>query len=204
MDTHLTFKEHHNRRMMKARAAHARLRALMNLHGIVPDQVQAVEIACIQTVALTASEHWWDRQEIGTRVDVYLLLYRQARSTLDTLPMMPMGALMRESGLTPWPEALHTSQERFTPRLASVCEGSKLKAVYVHLSSGAQICRVIAKKYEGGREAETMLWPNHHEVPAIKKVMLSAKTTAKREAIRWARDREGYHGVRVCMWWTDG
>ena len=36
MDAHLTFKEHHNRCMKKARAAEARLRTLTKTYGVVP------------------------------------------------------------------------------------------------------------------------------------------------------------------------
>ena len=58
MDAHLTFKEHHNRFLKKARAAEARLCTLTRMHGIVPERVRAVQIACIQAVALYGSELW--------------------------------------------------------------------------------------------------------------------------------------------------
>jgi hypothetical protein len=51
MDAHLTFKNHHNRCMKKARAPQARLRLLTKIHGIIPDRVRAVQMACIQAVA---------------------------------------------------------------------------------------------------------------------------------------------------------
>jgi hypothetical protein len=73
---------------------------------------------------------------------------RQARSILGALPTTPMGALMRESGLTPAPVALDTRQQRFTARLTCMCEGSKLSAVHDHPISGPPICRVITKKPE--------------------------------------------------------
>jgi len=56
MDAHLTFKEHHNRCMKLARAAEARLRVLKKMHGIIPDRVRAVQIACVQAVALYGSD----------------------------------------------------------------------------------------------------------------------------------------------------
>ena len=52
MHTHLTFQEHHNRCMKKARAAAARLGVITTMHGIIPERVRAVQIACIQAVAL--------------------------------------------------------------------------------------------------------------------------------------------------------
>jgi len=120
------------------------------------------------------------------------------------LPTTPMGALMRESGLTPAPVALDTRQQQFTARLASACEGSKLKAVHNHPTSGAPICREITKVHERGREVEIMRWPYTDKVPAVKTVILSEDTAAKREAIRWAREREAEVGAGVWMWWTDG
>jgi len=63
MDSHLTLKEHHNRCMPKARSAEARLRSLNKKHGIVPDSIRAVQIACVQAVALYRSELWWDPSE---------------------------------------------------------------------------------------------------------------------------------------------
>ena len=65
MDAHLTFKEHHNSCMKRARAAAARVSVLTKLHGIIPQQVRAVQIACIQAVALYASELWLYPGEIG-------------------------------------------------------------------------------------------------------------------------------------------
>ena len=204
MYAHLTFKEHHNRCMRKARAAEARQGALTRMHGIIPEPVRAVQIACVQAVALYGSELWWDPREIGRREDLQLLLNWQPRSTLGALPTTPMGALMRESGLTPTPVALNTRQQQFTARLASACEGSKLTAVYDHPTSGTPICRVITKEHERGWEAETMHWPNPDKEPAVKTVILSEDTAAKREVIRWARESEAKVGAGVWMWWTDG
>jgi len=111
---------------------------------------------------------------------------------------------MGESGLTPVRVALDGKQQRFTARLASACEGSKLKAVHHHPTSGAPICRVITKQHEQGWEVETMHWPNPDEEPAIMMVILSEDTAAKREAICWAREREAKVAAGVWMWWTDG
>ena len=81
------------------------------------------------------------------------MIDRQARSTLCALRMTPMGALTRQSVLTPVPVALDARQQRFTARLASACEGSKVNAVHNHLTSGAPTCIVITKEHERGREA---------------------------------------------------
>jgi hypothetical protein len=65
MDAHLTFKEHHNRCIKKARAAEAGQRVLTRMHTIVPERVWAVQIACVKAVALYGSELWWDTKHIG-------------------------------------------------------------------------------------------------------------------------------------------
>jgi hypothetical protein len=108
MDAHLTFKEHHNQCMKMARAVEARLRVLTKMHVIIPERVRAVLTACVQAIALYGSELWWDPREIGRQEDLQLPLNQQARSTLGALPTTPMGAVLRESGLTPPPVALES------------------------------------------------------------------------------------------------
>jgi len=76
MDAHLTFKEHHNRCMKKARAPEARLWSLTKTYGIVPECVRAVQVACVQAVALYGSELWWDPKEVGRQDDLQLLQNR--------------------------------------------------------------------------------------------------------------------------------
>jgi len=58
INAHLTLKEHLNRCMKKARAAEARLQTLTKTYGVVPQSVRAVQIACVQAVALYGSELW--------------------------------------------------------------------------------------------------------------------------------------------------
>jgi len=103
----------------------ARLRTLTKTHGVVPESVRAVQGACVQAVTLDGSELWCDTSDVGRRDDLQLLLNRQARSILGTLPTTPRGALMRESGLTPAPVMLDSRQQQFEARLANACS-SKL------------------------------------------------------------------------------
>jgi hypothetical protein len=140
MDANLTFKEHHNRYMKKARAAEARLQSFTKTYGIVPACVRAVQVASVQAVALYGSELWWDPKEVGRRGGLQRLLNCQARSILGTLPTTSKSVQMRESGLTLAPVALDTRQQRFAARLASACEGSTLKELYNHPTSGTPIC----------------------------------------------------------------
>jgi hypothetical protein len=65
MDANLTFKEHYNRCMKQARRAEGPLRVLTRMHGIVPERLRAIQIPCVQAVALYCSELWWDPKEIG-------------------------------------------------------------------------------------------------------------------------------------------
>jgi len=100
MDTHLTFEEHHNRCMKKARAAEPRLRLLTEVYGVVPGSIRAVQVPCVQAVAHYVSELWLGPWEVGRRDDLQLLLNRQSRSILGTVPTTRGGALMREPVLT--------------------------------------------------------------------------------------------------------
>jgi hypothetical protein len=111
---------------------------------------------------------------------------------------------MRDAGLTSAPVALDYRQQRFTTRLANACEGLKLKEVHDHPTASVRICKVIRKDHERGREAETMCWPSPDEEPAVKMVILSHKTAAKREGRRLARERVTKVGAEVRMWWTNG
>ena len=74
MVAHLMFKEHHNRCLMKACIVEARLRTLTKPYVVVPESVRAIQVACIQVVALYGSELWWDPKEVGRRDDLQLLL----------------------------------------------------------------------------------------------------------------------------------
>jgi len=150
MDAHLTFKEHHNRCLKKARAAEARLRTLTKMHGIVPEWVRAIQIACIQAVAQYGSEIWWDPKATSRREDLQLLFSWQARSTLGALPMTPLSAVMRDSGLTPVPVVMDSRQQQYLARLANACEGTKLKEMYHYPIPGATICRIIKKEHDRG------------------------------------------------------
>jgi len=121
MDTHMTFKEHYNRCVKKARAAEARLRILTQTYGVVPDSVLAIQVVWFQGVALYANDLWWYHKEVGRRDNLQLLLNQQARSVLGAMPTTPRGSLMRESWLTPTPVILDSRQHQFAARLANTC-----------------------------------------------------------------------------------
>jgi ribonuclease HI len=202
MDAHLTFKEHHNRCMKKARAAEARLRTLTKTYGVVPESVRAVKGACVQAVALYGSELWWDPKDVGRGDSLQLLLNRQARSVLGALPTTPRGALMRESGLTPAPVIVDSRQQRFAARLANECS-SKLKDLHEDPLSGKPIYRVVETEHVYGQTTNGMSWPAPGEEPVVKTITLDDKCTAKSAAQRWATEKEAKPGAGVWMWWTD-
>ena len=177
MDTHLTLKEHHNRCMKNVRAAEARLRTLTKTYGVVPERVRAIQVACVQAVALYGSELWWDPNEPGRRDDLQLLLNRQARSILDALPTTPRGALIRDSGLTPVPGILESSQQRFAARLANTC-CNKLRKLHQHpCSPSAKNISVRAEWFrQSGRApsepSETPRWGINPRPASIPRVAL--------------------------------
>ena len=74
MDAHLTSKEHHNRWMKNIRAADARLCTLTKTYRVVPESVSAIQVACVQAVALDVSELCCDPKEAGRQDDIQLLL----------------------------------------------------------------------------------------------------------------------------------
>jgi len=124
MDARLTFKEHHNRCMKKAKAAKAILRTLTMTYGVLPERVTAVQIACIEAVTLYGCELWCDPIDVGRQDDLQLLQYQQSRSILGTLPTTPWGALIKESGITPVPVILDSRLQRFTARLTNACRNN--------------------------------------------------------------------------------
>ena len=200
MDVHRTVKKHHNRCMKKLTASKARLRSLTGAQGIVPPCVRAVQVACIQAVALYRSKLWCDLNKGSWRDDLQLLLNQQARSTWGALPTTLRGTLMRDSGLTPVAVALDASQQRFVSRLASTCEGSKAKELYDCPTPGALVGRVAAIEHARSRRTEMMCWPDPGEKRAVKPIILEDDAAAKRAAELWERRKESKAGSSTWTW----
>jgi len=157
VDAHLTFMEHHNQCTKKARAGEARIWSLPKTYDVVPESVMTVQVPCVQAVAIYGSELWCDPREVGRRHDLQLLLNRQARFILGTLPKTPQGAQKRESGLTPVPVILDSTQQQFAARIENPCS-SKLNKLHKDPSSGAPIRRAVRKDHEHGRTTEGINW----------------------------------------------
>jgi len=202
MDAHLTFEEQHNGCMKQARAADARLRTLTKTYSVVPESVRAVQVACVQAVALYGSDLWWDPSEVGRRDNLQLLLNRHAKSILGVLLTTPQGALMRKSGLTPAPVILDSRQQRFAAGLANA-RSSKLKELYYNPCSGAPICKVIRKEHEHCRTTEGTDWPPPGKESVVRTTILDDTTPAQNAAQRWPREKEAKIGAGVWMWWRD-
>jgi len=169
--------------MKKARAAEVRLRSLTKTYGVVPVRVQAVDVACVNAVALYGSELWGNPRAVVRRDDLQLLLNRQARSILGTLLTTPQGALMRESGRTPVPMTLDSRQQQFAARLENACT-TEVKELHSNPSSGAPICRVVRKTHEHGWTIEGMNWPTPGGEPEVRTTILDDTTPAKSAAQR--------------------
>jgi len=110
---------------------------------------------------------------------------------------------MRESGLTPVPVILDSSQQQFAARLGNACS-TRLKVLHSNLSSGAPICRVVRKQHEHGWTTEGINWPTPGGVPEVKTTILDDTPAAKSAAQCWAREKEAKIAAGVWMRWTDG
>jgi len=180
MDTHLTFKEYHNRCIKKVKSADVQLQSLTGEHGILPPCMRAVQVACVQAITLYKSEVWWDPKEGSRRDDLQLLLNRKARSTLRPLLTTLTGTLMRDSRLTLAVVAIDARQQLCVSRLASPCEGWKWKELYHYSTPGAPVGRVAAIEHARGRTAETMCWADPGENPAVESIILEDNAATKK------------------------
>jgi len=203
MDMHLMVNEHHNRFMKKARAAKGRLRTLTQTYRVVPESVMAIQVACVQAVALYASDLWWDPSQSRRRHDLQLLLNQPARSFLGALPKTPRRAQMRDSGLTPTAVLFEPRQQHSAARLANACS-NKLRELHQNPSSGTPVCRAVMKELKHGQMTEGMslLAPGKESV--VRTVILDDATAANRAAQLWAREQEAKLGAGVWIWWTGG
>jgi hypothetical protein len=86
VDTHLTLKDHHNKMMSKAYCAEARIGSLRGMFGLSPENVQKIQVAAVQAVALYGAKLWWDEtKNIGRTTDLQKLVNRQSRSLQECL-----------------------------------------------------------------------------------------------------------------------
>jgi len=203
IEAHLTFTEHHNRCMKKARAAEARHRTLTKTNRVVPESVRAVQVACVQVVALYGSELWWDPKEVGRRDDLQLLFNRQARSIMGSLPKTARGTTMREWGLTHVLVILDRRQQWLAARLANACSSTR-RELHKDPPSGTPISWVVETEHEHSWTSKVMSSPAPGKEPVIKTTTLEDTSIAQSAAQCWAREKEAKVGAGVWMWFTDG
>jgi len=202
MDAHLTFKQNHNRWMKTAWAEEARLRTPTKTYGLVCMSVRAIQVASVQAVARDGSELCWHPREVGRRDNLQLLFNQQARSILGELPTTPLGALMRESGLTQAAVILDSRHQPFAAR-QEYAWSSNLKEVHKNPSSGAPRCGAVRKEHVLGRTTEGMTWLAPGKEPVIRTTILEDTTAAKSAVQPWAGEKEAKIGAGVRMMWTD-
>jgi len=172
------------------------------LYDGVPESLSAVQILCIEVVALYGSEHRWDSKEVGRQDDLQLLQNRQARSIMGVLLTTSQAALMRESGTTPSPVMLVSWQQRFTARLASTCS-SNHKLLHHVLSSGVPICKAFREEHQHGRTTKGTDLPPLNEESLVRTNLLDDTTPGKTATQWWAREIETKVGAGFRMWWID-
>ncbi|KAI0999672.1 hypothetical protein K3495_g8523 [Podosphaera aphanis] len=63
LDSALSFREHKDTYLQKARRAEARLKAVTNRKGLEPGLVWKIQVAAVQSVALYGAELWWRNQK---------------------------------------------------------------------------------------------------------------------------------------------
>jgi hypothetical protein len=174
MDGYLTFKKRHIRWRKKARAAEAKLRTFTTTYGAVPESIRAIQVECVQAVALYGSKLWWDPQEIGRRGNLQLLLNRQASTILGMELMTPTGALKRDSGLPPTPVILDSRQQRSAVRLTNACS-SNLVQLHKDPLSGAPLCQEVDNEDKHSWTTEAVSWPAPGEEQVVRTIILDDK-----------------------------
>jgi hypothetical protein len=97
--------------MNNARAAEAQLRIVTRVLGNVRECVRAIQIVCVQAVAIYGRKVWWDSKKIGRQQDLQLLQTRHVSSIMVNLPTTQLGPLTRYYGLAPKPVALDSRQQ---------------------------------------------------------------------------------------------
>jgi hypothetical protein len=91
MDRQLMIKKHHNRCMLMAKAAKARLQILIKTFDVIPVSMRAIYIAWIQVIKTYVCALWYDPKDVERQYHLQLLLNQQARSMISRLPTQHKG-----------------------------------------------------------------------------------------------------------------
>jgi len=100
LDPQLRLTTNRRKCIQRAKAASARLKGLVGQNGIPPSSARNLQTAIIQSTMIYASELTWTGKGPMER-EYQLAINQMARNTLGCLPSIPLGALIRESNLTP-------------------------------------------------------------------------------------------------------
>ena len=127
LDSQLTLKRHHARRMKDGKNALTRLQRLTGQLGLSPANCRKVMTACIQSVPMFGAVLWWKgdlaKRTQGRADEIQLLVNQEARATTGLFWMTNLGALSVESGLRTASTQLENRQRRFGLRLLSLPRG---------------------------------------------------------------------------------
>jgi len=129
IDSGLSFKDHHQTMVKKARNAQQRMRRLTGRMGLVPENVRRIQVACVQVVDMYGSELWWKGEKengtTGRANDLQILVKQQARDITGCFKSTNQGELMPLSGLRPEHSLLNHPGRKFALRMATLPEGGQ-------------------------------------------------------------------------------
>ena len=113
----LTLAENRRRGMGKTRQAKARLRRIVNRHGVPPAAAKNLQMTIAHGTMLYASEVTWDgKKGVGGE---HQAINRMGRASLGTFRSTPLGALAAESKLALARALSNNRQASFAQRLLS-------------------------------------------------------------------------------------
>ena len=115
-DVSLSLADNRQRRVERTRQAEARLRRIVNQHGVPPAAARNLQAAIVQGTILYASELTWNGKESVGR-EHQLAINRMSRESLGAFQTTPRGIIMAESGFTPARALLDHQRARFAQRL---------------------------------------------------------------------------------------
>jgi len=185
LDSQLTLKDHHVRRMKEGRNALTRLRRPAGQLGLSPANCRKAMAACIQSAAMFGAELWWKGDQtagtIGRANELQLLVNQQARATTGCFRTINLGALSMESGLRAATMQLENRQRRFGLRLLSLPQGDQARDVVgVPTEIGRRLTNALA--YAGRTESTIPLEePETLGAELLQEEEASAKAEAERD-----------------------
>ena len=100
LDSGLSFKEHYQKRFLKAKQAEKRLKAIYGTYGLASGLVRRVQIAAVQSTALYRAEIWWKGQKQAIE-QLQKIINSQARAITGALSTSPIDLLVENAIVIP-------------------------------------------------------------------------------------------------------